>query len=74
MPAIDVMKMTAAKLGFEQNQMYLDNVSKFGHCYAADTLINLSSFSEQEAIKPDDLFVLLGTGHKHWGSALLRAT
>ncbi|WP_397392733.1 3-oxoacyl-[acyl-carrier-protein] synthase III C-terminal domain-containing protein [Polynucleobacter sp.] len=67
-----VMKMIAWKCGFNEDQIFLDNVSRFAHAYAADTLINLHDCLAEQPASSGDSFLLLGTGQKNWASAVLR--
>lgn len=69
-----VMQMIARKCGFDEEQIYLGNVARFGHAYAADTLINLKDDLTNRPADRGDRFVLLGTGHKNWGAVVLRKT
>lgn len=69
-----VMRMIAQKCGFDESQVYLGNVSRFAHGYAADTLINLHDCLAECPAAPGDSFLMLGTGHKNWASAVLRKT
>ena len=36
-----LLVMKERQAGFSPDQLYLDNISRFGHCFAADPLINL---------------------------------
>jgi 3-oxoacyl-[acyl-carrier-protein] synthase III len=38
---IPVLSMKERQAGFSADQLYLDNIRRFGHCFAADPLINL---------------------------------
>lgn len=67
-----VMRMIAKKCGFYEDQIFLGNVSRFAHAYAADTLINLHDCLVERPASLGDNFLLLGTGQKNWASALLR--
>jgi 3-oxoacyl-[acyl-carrier-protein] synthase III len=69
-----VMQMIARKCGFDENQVYLRNVSRFAHGYAADTLVNLKDDVAGRPANRGDLFMLLGTGHKNWGAVVLCKT
>ncbi|HNY41688.1 MAG TPA: 3-oxoacyl-[acyl-carrier-protein] synthase III C-terminal domain-containing protein [Bryobacteraceae bacterium] len=69
-----VMRMIAQKCGFDESQVYLGNVSRFAHGYAADTLINLHDYLAERPVAPGESFLLLGTGHKNWAAAVLRKT
>ena len=71
---VPVMKTLARLCGFREDQIYLNNVSRFAHGYAADTLINLRDHMEQVPGVRGDLYFLLGTGHKNWGGVLLQKT
>ncbi len=70
----DVMGMMARKCGLNEDRVYLGNVSRFAHAYAADTLINLKDHLSKSHAKQGDCFMLLGTGHKNWGAVVLQKT
>lgn len=38
---IPLISLKERQAGFTADQLYLDNISRFGHCFAADPLINL---------------------------------
>lgn len=52
----------ARLLGFPLTRIYLDNVSKLGHCFAADPLLNLSTARAEAATKPGDVVLMVAAG------------
>ncbi|MDE9482417.1 hypothetical protein KKJ06_12840 [Xenorhabdus bovienii] len=44
--------------GVSAGQLYRKNTPLIGHCYSADTLINLATYSQEEAVRPGELFLL----------------
>lgn len=63
---------TICKLGnFEYEQVFKENISRFAHAFACDTLINLSDFSDKNQINSGDLLLLIGTGVSTWGANIL---
>lgn len=69
---IPVMKMLARKCGFDEGKIYLGNVSRIGHAYSADLLINIKDALDDHPAQRGDQFLMLGTGHKNWGGVVLR--
>lgn len=71
---VPVMNMIASCCGFESHQVYVDNVARFAHAYAADVLINLHDAARDSNCRvPGELQFLLATGHKNWAAMVLRA-
>lgn len=63
---------TICKLGgFEYKQVFKENISRFAHALACDTLINLADFSEKNHLDSGDLLLLLGTGSSTWGANVI---
>lgn len=69
---LSVTKSICMSLGFDVEQAYTDNISRFAHAIAADNLINLYDFSSTNNILVDDLILLLGTGPNMWGTTILQ--
>jgi len=67
-----VMEMIARRCGFESDQVYFDNVPRLAHAFAADTIINLADLISTHGVAGHDPYFLLATGHKNWGSVVLR--
>ncbi|MFF1560484.1 3-oxoacyl-ACP synthase [Streptomyces sp. NPDC058279] len=44
--------------GFSRQQLHLDNITRFGHCFAADPLINLVDRSTAGALRPGGHYLL----------------
>jgi len=51
--------------------LYQENVKRIGHCYAADTLINLQSLVEQEAVSSGALCLVLCSGFSNWSATVV---
>ncbi|GAA5557103.1 hypothetical protein Asch01_01821 [Acinetobacter schindleri] len=68
---VPVVQMIGKQNKFSENQLYLENIKKFAHAYASDTLINLKDYSVVNDISIGDKFLLLGTGHKNWAGTIL---
>jgi 3-oxoacyl-[acyl-carrier-protein] synthase-3 len=49
-------------LGIPMERVYLDNIPKFGHCYASDPFINLASVRDTGLVKAGDLVLLVSAG------------
>jgi 3-oxoacyl-[acyl-carrier-protein] synthase-3 len=69
-----VLRVFLADSGFTQEQLYLRNVGRIGHCLSCDSLINLRDYMQQTPVERDQAFVLLGSGVSQLGAVLLRAT
>lgn len=41
---LPVLKIKEGRLGISASQLYLDNVARLGHCFSADSLINLQDY------------------------------
>lgn len=71
---VPVMSMIASRCGFEPHQVYVDNVARFAHAYAADVLINLHDAAcDPDCRRSGSHQFLLATGHKNWAAMVLRA-
>jgi 3-oxoacyl-[acyl-carrier-protein] synthase-3 len=44
--------MKERQAGFSREQLYLDNIPRLGHCFAADPLINLVDRTERGDVRP----------------------
>ncbi|TKJ18875.1 3-oxoacyl-[acyl-carrier-protein] synthase III C-terminal domain-containing protein, partial [Blastococcus sp. CCUG 61487] len=67
-----VNEMMARQCGFSPDQLWLDNIPRLGHAFSADTLINLFDSASSDDPAEGEQFLLLATGHKNWGAAVLR--
>lgn len=59
----------AARVPFDL--LYVENVEEVGHCFAADTLINLQSLVEREVVSSGERCLVLGSGFSNWSAAIL---
>ncbi|MCX5391921.1 3-oxoacyl-ACP synthase III family protein [Streptomyces sp. NBC_00094] len=55
-------KKVLGDLGIAAEKAYLDNIPKYGHCFASDPFINLRSARAEERVKPGDVAILVGAG------------
>ena len=65
---VPVMEMLAKRSGFPAEQVFTANVPRFGHAYAADTLINLA---DHTAAGRGGRVMVLATGHKNWAGMVV---
>lgn len=59
--------------GFEEPQLYLDNVPRFAHALCADNPINLCDLASNGGVRRGDRLLLLGTGPYQWGASVVDA-
>ena len=50
--------MKERQAGFAQEQLYLDNIPRIGHCFAADPLINLADRAAVGELRADHHYIL----------------
>ncbi|MET3134824.1 3-oxoacyl-[acyl-carrier-protein] synthase-3 [Oxalobacteraceae bacterium GrIS 1.11] len=55
---IPIVSMREQMAGFSENQLYLSNISRFGHCFSCDPLINLSDYEMQSPLAQGSSFLL----------------
>ncbi|MEU8588238.1 3-oxoacyl-ACP synthase [Streptomyces sp. NPDC048664] len=53
-----VVVLKERQAGFAKDQLYLDNITRFGHCFAADPLINLVDRAAGGGVRPDGHYLL----------------
>jgi 3-oxoacyl-[acyl-carrier-protein] synthase III len=53
-----ITQLKENRLGFSRHQLFLDNVSHYGHCFSADTLINFTDYARTTPVEPGDRFLL----------------
>lgn len=58
-------------VGIKKHQMYLENISKFGHAGSSDIGINLSELFAVEEIDWPAKLLTVSTGPNMWGAAIL---
>jgi 3-oxoacyl-[acyl-carrier-protein] synthase-3 len=51
--------------------LYLENLEEVGHCFAADTLINLQSLGERGIVSSGERCLVLGSGFSNWSAAIV---
>ncbi|HVR11755.1 MAG TPA: 3-oxoacyl-[acyl-carrier-protein] synthase III C-terminal domain-containing protein [Thermoanaerobaculia bacterium] len=69
-----VARLYASQSGFDLAKVYTANISRYGHCFGADNLINLSDCAGEHPPAAGDLVLLLASGPNMWATAVLRRT
>lgn len=67
-----VCRSMAKIAGFDEERVYLDNVSRFAHALAADNPINLDHYYREQRPPSGEWVALLGSGAFQWGFSLVR--
>jgi 3-oxoacyl-[acyl-carrier-protein] synthase III len=68
-----VCRSMAELAGFPEERLYLENIPRFAHAFAADNVINLVDLSRAGGVSPGDLVALFGTGAFQWGCTVVEA-
>lgn len=55
-------KKIATLLGISIDRVYTDNISKLGHCFSSDGILNLAMAQENNRLKKDDYYLMIGCG------------
>jgi 3-oxoacyl-[acyl-carrier-protein] synthase III len=50
------------RIGFPKDRVLLDNVAQYGHCFAADGLINYRTAIERGLLQPGDTYLIAAAG------------
>ncbi|WP_234332225.1 3-oxoacyl-ACP synthase [Streptomyces sp. NRRL S-87] len=53
-----VVVLKERQAGFTKDQLFLDNITRFGHCFAADPLINLVDRAAAGGVRPEGHYLL----------------
>ena len=61
------LRVFCHQLGYNQSQLFLDNVPRVSHTYAADVLINLFELDAKGALSSGDRVMALTSGPATWG-------
>lgn len=61
------LRVFCHQLGYQQSQLFLDNLPRVSHTYAADVLINLSDLDAKGALASGDRVMALTSGPATWG-------
>lgn len=61
------LRVFCHQLGYQQSQLFLDNLARVSHTYAADVLINLSDLDAKGALASGDRVMGLTSGPATWG-------
>jgi 3-oxoacyl-[acyl-carrier-protein] synthase-3 len=55
---VPLVAMKERQAGFSAEQIFLDNIPKYGHCFSADPLINLVDRDALGHVSPEGLYML----------------
>ena len=69
-----VSNLFATQFRVDPSRVYTANIGRYGHCFGADNLINLSHCASENRPAAGDLICLLASGPNMWATALLRKT
>jgi 3-oxoacyl-[acyl-carrier-protein] synthase III len=61
------LRVFCHQLGYKQDQLFLDNLPRVSHTYAADVLINLFELEAKGALASGDRVMALTSGPATWG-------
>lgn len=61
------LRVFCHQLGYHQNQLFLDNLPRVSHTYAADVLVNLFELDARGALASGDRVMALTSGPATWG-------
>jgi 3-oxoacyl-[acyl-carrier-protein] synthase-3 len=67
------VRIMASAIGVPADRIWCPTAADIGHCFAADTLINLAALGESGALRSGDRLVTLMTGTAVWGCASLQS-
>lgn len=65
------LKIFCGAGGVPFDLLYQGNVKEIGHCFAADTLINLQSLVEQDIVSNGALCLVLCSGFSNWSATIV---
>jgi hypothetical protein len=61
------LRVLCHQLGYEQGKLFLDNLPRVSHAYAADVLINLYDLDAKGALDGGDRVMTMSSGPVTWG-------
>lgn len=67
-----ITQLKETKLGFSKDQLHMENVSRYGHCFSADTVINLVDYSATNGFASGEHIVMSADAPNLRASLLLR--
>lgn len=70
---LPVITLKEGSIGVTKSQLYLDNVVRFGHCFSADSVINLSDYIKTEGIQKGGYYGLTSSAEGLRAQVLLQA-
>ncbi|MFD4372959.1 3-oxoacyl-[acyl-carrier-protein] synthase III C-terminal domain-containing protein [Streptomyces sp. NPDC058486] len=68
-----VLAEFAALADVAPERLHTANIARLGHCFAADTLIDLADLHREGLIGPGEAVLMLTTGPSTWGMTAVRA-
>lgn len=66
-----VCRSMAQLAGFDESQLFLDNIGRFAHALASDNAINLVDAHLGGRVGKGDVVALMGSGAFQWGCSIL---
>lgn len=63
-----------SQLSLKKEEMYMQNISKNGHVFSSDVLINFSDYLLSNPIDSHDEFIFLTNGFYRWGGFTLKSS
>lgn len=69
---LSVSSLFSTQFGFDPGRVYTANIGRYGHCFGADNLINLSHCANEHRPTAGDLFCLMASGPNMWATSVLR--
>jgi 3-oxoacyl-[acyl-carrier-protein] synthase-3 len=70
---VPITMLKEVEVGYDRRQIFLDNVTRTGHCYASDSMIGLADFRSLSQISPDEYFIIAADAPGIRRSMLLRS-
>jgi 3-oxoacyl-[acyl-carrier-protein] synthase-3 len=70
---LPVITLKEGSIGVNKSQLYLENVARFGHCFSADSVINLSDYMKTVGIQKGEYFALNSSAEGLRAQVLLQA-
>jgi 3-oxoacyl-[acyl-carrier-protein] synthase III len=71
---LPVLRIKESALGVSPEQIYVENVTRIGHCFGADPLINLCDYAAANEVRHGDSFLLTSSSAGLRASTILEYT
>ena len=67
-----LLQINTVRLGYKQHQYYIKNIQHYGHCFSSDPILNLVTYTEENEIAENSLFVLGAMALGHAGFCVIK--